>query len=140
MKYTHAHSLYLCKADGSHLHQMEVNTIVFFYAHTSIDSCDEKWCIILSTKVNASSANIFMHNHFTRSVSHNDEMLRKYLKMSFIYVMFISSLKSSSSSFFTKRPFTRNLESAKFFRTSYLTRLGPNPTLSFAINLAILAL
>jgi hypothetical protein len=35
--------------------------------------------------------------------------------------MLISSRSSSSSSFFTKRPFTRMRESAKFFRTSYFT-------------------
>ena len=41
----------------------------------------------------------------------------------YIYVKLINSRINDSSSFLTNRPFTRNRESAKFLRTSYLTDL-----------------
>ena len=53
--------------------------------------------------------------------------------------MFINSRNNSSSSFLTNRPFTRRRESAKFLRTSYLTRFVHILFLRYAINLAMRA-
>ena len=54
-----------------------------------------------------------------------------------IYAMFIRSRTISSSSFFTNRPFTLSLESAKFLRTSYLTRFVQTRSLRFLRNRSI---